>query len=281
VRPVNLIPPEERRGERTPLRAGALSYVVVGGLLLALAAITGLVFTGNQVTEREGEKASLEGQLVEATARAQALAPYGEFASVEEARQATVISLAQSRFDWERVLRELAIVIPESVWLTDVTGTVAPEVALTDSGTVATRAEIPGPALELIGCARGQVGVAELSAALRDIDGVTRVGVQSSKLPETAAAAVAAPTGEQSASGDPGDECRLRDFVAKFEIVVAFDEVPIPAIAAGAPTTPAEGTTDPDASVAEAQQQEQQAKDSAQEQSNEAKDGANNVGVAG
>jgi Tfp pilus assembly protein PilN len=274
VRPVNLIPPEQRRGERTPLRAGALSYVVVGGLLLALGAITGLVFTGNQVTEREGEKASLESQLVEATARAQALAPYGEFASVEEARQATVTSLARSRFDWERVLRELAIVIPGSVWLTDVTGTVAPEVAVTGSGVVATRADIPGPALELIGCTRGQDGVAELAAALRDIDGVTRVGVQSSKLPETTTGALADPTAEQSASGE---ECRIRDFIAKFEIVVAFDEVPVPPVASGSPTAPAES----DPAVAEAQQQVQQSEDSAAAQTNKAKDGANNVGVAG
>ena len=31
MRPVNLIPPEERRGDHAPLRAGALSYVIVGG----------------------------------------------------------------------------------------------------------------------------------------------------------------------------------------------------------------------------------------------------------
>ena len=43
-------------------------------------------------------------------------------------------SLAQSRFDWERVLRELAIVIPEDVWLTNLTATVSPEVQLDDSG---------------------------------------------------------------------------------------------------------------------------------------------------
>ena len=30
MRPVNLIPPEDRRGDRAPLRAGSLSYVVVG-----------------------------------------------------------------------------------------------------------------------------------------------------------------------------------------------------------------------------------------------------------
>ena len=32
---------------------------------------------------------------------------------------ATVTSLADSRFDWERVMRELSLVLPADVWLTE------------------------------------------------------------------------------------------------------------------------------------------------------------------
>ena len=32
MRPVNLIPPDERRGDRAAMRTGAFSYVLIGGL---------------------------------------------------------------------------------------------------------------------------------------------------------------------------------------------------------------------------------------------------------
>ena len=123
MRPVNLIPPEDRRGDRAPLRTGALPYAVVAALVLGLAAVSSVVLTGNTVSERESELASLEAREAQAQARVQALSPYAEFASLEQTRHDTVASLAQSRFDWERVLRELALVLPDDVWLIALTGT--------------------------------------------------------------------------------------------------------------------------------------------------------------
>ena len=40
MRPVNLIPPEARRGEKAPMRTGALSYVIVAVLAAALVGVT-------------------------------------------------------------------------------------------------------------------------------------------------------------------------------------------------------------------------------------------------
>ena len=59
MRPVNLIPPEERRGERAP-PAPAAPLRVLGALALALAAITAVAMTGNQIDEREAERDRLE-----------------------------------------------------------------------------------------------------------------------------------------------------------------------------------------------------------------------------
>ena len=33
MRPINLIPPEERRGSQAPLRSGPLAYILVGALV--------------------------------------------------------------------------------------------------------------------------------------------------------------------------------------------------------------------------------------------------------
>ena len=38
MRPVNLIPIEQRHGERAPMRGGPLAYVVIGALVAALSA---------------------------------------------------------------------------------------------------------------------------------------------------------------------------------------------------------------------------------------------------
>ena len=60
MRPVNLIPPEDRRGEHAPLRAGAVSYAIVGFLALALVGVVLMVLAGNEISENEAELAALE-----------------------------------------------------------------------------------------------------------------------------------------------------------------------------------------------------------------------------
>lgn len=226
MRPVNLIPPEDRRGDSAPLRTGPLPYVLLAGLVALLLGVTALVVIGNQISESKNEVAQLEGEDAAASAKAQRLASYTQFREMSEQRVETVSSLADSRFDWERVMRELSLVLPDDVWLVGLTATAAPGVGIKGGGGEGSnmRAAIAGPALELIGCAHGQEAVAGFVSALKDIDGVTRVGVQSSELPEEGA-----PSGSDGGGSDSGgDECRTRKSIAKFEIVVAFDAAPVP-----------------------------------------------------
>jgi Tfp pilus assembly protein PilN len=222
MRPVDLIPAEERRGERTPMRGGPLAYVLVAALVLALAGVTLLVVTNNQISEHKAEIASLEQQNSVAQARAAELSPYIQFHSVYEERVATVTSLAESRFDWERVMRELALILPNDVWLTSLGGTVTPDVSVTGAPSIALRDGVAGPALEMVGCGTGQEAVAGFVDALKEIDGVTRVGVQSSALKD-AATASGGSTDSVAASGT----CQTRAFIAQFQIVVAFDAAPV------------------------------------------------------
>jgi Tfp pilus assembly protein PilN len=219
MKPVNLIPPEDRRGDRAPARTGAVPYVIVAGLAVALLAVTAMVMFGNQVSERENTLATLEGRVAATSAQAQALQPYVEFDALASARQETVTSLAQSRFDWERVLRELALVIPDNVWLTDAVAAVAPT-----SSDGAAEASIAGPSMTLTGCGVSHEAVADFVAALRDIDGVTRIGISSSERP---GAGEDTSAGGGVAGGGTSADCRTRDMIAKFEIVAAFDGVPV------------------------------------------------------
>lgn len=86
------------------------------------------------------------------------------------------------------------------------------------------RGAIAGPALEITGCAKGQDGVAGFATALKEIDGVTRVGVESSSIPSAESSAEA---GGGSGGGE-GADCQTRSFIARFQMVVAFDAAPVP-----------------------------------------------------
>jgi Tfp pilus assembly protein PilN len=271
VRPVNLIPPEDRRGDRAPTRTGPLAYVLVGGLALVLAAVTGVVLTRNQISDREAEVASLEAQEAAARQRAEALAPYAQFAALEQARVQTVDSLAKSRFDWERVLRELALVIPADIQLTSVTGTVSPDVTVANGGGNSLRDSAPGPALEIAGCAPDHEAVAALAASLEDIDGVTRVGVNGS-----AASDPSDPSGGDAPDlgGSSGGDisCASSGPVAQFEMIAAFDAVTVEATTMSPEATPAPVSDEEPPEVADARGQEDQARDSAAEQTDKARD---------
>jgi Tfp pilus assembly protein PilN len=214
MRPVNLIPAEERPGSRKPLRSGPLAYMLVGALAAAVIAITALVVTENSISDKKAEVTQLEAEGAQITAKAQALSPYTQFASVREQRLATVTELADSRFDWARILHELSLVIPPDVQLTSLAGN-----ATAGAGGVGVglRSQIAGPALEMIGCASGQAGVAAFIEAVKGIDGVTRVGVPSSSISGGAGGeGNATAAGTCSAGG-----------TAQFQLVAAFDAAPV------------------------------------------------------
>jgi Tfp pilus assembly protein PilN len=261
MRPVNLIPPEDRRGDQAPLRTGPFAYIVLGGLVAILLGVVALVLTGNEISERQDEVAVLRNEDAAATVRATRLASYTQFQGFSEQRVQTVQSLADSRFDWERVMRELSLILPSNVWLIDLTASAAPGVSVGgegggSGGGAGLRGAAPGPALELHGCAAGQTAVAGFVTALKDIEGVTRVGVESSELANQDSGAGVSPDGE---AGTGGEDCRTRDFIANFALVVAFDAAPAPLAAEG------EGEVAPEAAPELAQATSNEASESSEE----------------
>jgi hypothetical protein len=150
-----------------------------------------------------------------------------------------VQSLADSRFDWERVMRELSLILPSNVWLVSLNASAAPGVSAEGGSSGGSsgglRGASAGPALEMSGCAAGQTAVAGFVTALKDIGGVTRVGVESSEL--------AGKEGGAGSGGGGGEDCRTRHFIASFSLVVAFDAAPVP------PTESSEVEMAPEAST--------------------------------
>jgi len=243
VRPVNLIPPEDRRGIRAPLRAGSMSYVIVGACAAILVAVLAMVLTQNSITERENEIAELEVKRDAAADRAAALAPYAQFAALQVQRELTISSLAESRFDWERVLRELALVIPANVTLETL------EAATAGGSDAASTVAPMSPSLTMTGCAPKHDDVATFVAALEDIDGVTRVGIQTSEKEDEIGEAAASGTANLCGTDAP-----------MFEVMAVFDGVTIelataPAAPIAPPAPPASG--EPEEAAADSESAEE------------------------
>lgn len=225
MRPVNLIPVEDRHGESRPLRTGPVAYIVLGALVLALAGVTMLVLTNNKISDSKSELAQVKREDAAAKERAESLASYTQFAALHEERVQTIASLADSRFDWERVMRELALILPHTVWLTELEASAGGGGAGGGSGGNLS-GSIAGPSLSIAGCAVGQDSVAGFVTALKDIDGVTRVGVESSELAGENEGAGS--SGGSNSGGGGSGGCRTRKFIAEFHLVVAFDAAPVP-----------------------------------------------------
>jgi Tfp pilus assembly protein PilN len=264
MRPVNLIPPEERVGTKTTGRSGVAGYIIIGALVIAIAVVAYVTSLGNKMDDHRAEIASLENEVADAQARANALQPYVDLANVRAARTVTIDSLAKSRFDWDSVLRELAKVTPSAISLSSVTGTVNPTVEVEGATPVALRTQVPGPALEIVGCATSQRQLADFISALHDIDGVTRVAASNSAKGDKPDKQEAAAADQGSSGAAASSECaRPKD--ANFQVVAAFDAVPAPsepAIGATGATTVASTTTTDDGGVgaeqaSQAQQQQQ------------------------
>ena len=103
MRPVNLIPSEERPGGRKPMRGGPLAYIVVGALAAAVIAVAVLAVTENQISDSKAEITRLETEktAVEAPCpgarRLLPVPPAARTARPDDRR-----SRPNSRFDWQR-----------------------------------------------------------------------------------------------------------------------------------------------------------------------------------
>jgi len=219
VRAVNLIPDDLRKGTAGGRTGGAV-YVLLGTLAVAVLLVAAWTVAGAKVTDAQNDLTRIQAEAAAAEQRAGQLEPYAKFASMADKRVETVSSLSRSRFNWPYAIREVSRTIPESVWLTQVVGTVAPGVTVNDVATGSTQAlrnALAVPAIEIVGCSTGQSGVARYLARLRSVEGVTRVSLATSEKTTDAGGGGATDVGES-------EDCRQGNAqIPKFEAVVFFE----------------------------------------------------------
>jgi len=229
MRAVNLLP-EGQRPRRAGGQLSGAAYVLVGVLGALLIATVLYALTANQVTDRKQRTAEVQGEAQRAEARTAALGPVGAFAQTKRTRVASVGILAQARFDWERLVREISLVLPRGTWLTQLdasadgsapgSSTSAP--AAPAAGAGAATAAPTGPSAKMTGCAPRQPDVARLMVRLRRMHRVEDVTLNQSGVTDSGAGAS---TGSGSAGAGTGGCGRLYSF----DLTIAFASVAPPA----------------------------------------------------
>ncbi|HVF78485.1 MAG TPA: pilus assembly protein PilM [Solirubrobacteraceae bacterium] len=203
-----------------------VAQVGCAALAVLAAAIVYLVVISNQVSTGREQLGTISAALVESERQAAELKPYDDFAKATLARRDAVTSVAKTRFNWDRALTELAQVGPGGVWLTSVSGTLTPESTVDGGagGGSGLRSALPGPALELEGCALREGKVPAYIDRLRAITGVTEVGFsRSERLEKAAAKPGSGPARPNSGAGAGSGDCRNGDEkTAQFSLVAYF-----------------------------------------------------------
>jgi Tfp pilus assembly protein PilN len=211
VKPVNLIPQDQRRG-RPSDSGGRGAPIALGVLAALLVMVVVYVLTANSVTDTKDktQAASAEADKLEAQASQQN--SYANFAQIAATRTLSVSQVAATRFDWERFMRELAHIMPDGSWLQSADASVTGETGSASASTPSTPTPAAGvaavvqPAANLIGCTPDQDDVAGLMVRLGELHRVDDV------------------TLNESTAGEPDQEVSLANCggLYTFNITVKF-----------------------------------------------------------
>jgi Tfp pilus assembly protein PilN len=236
VRPVNLLP-EQYRATRPSSQAAGSSRIVIGVLGALLVMAIAYAVTANQVNSRQGDIAAAKSEIQRAQVETASQNAFGSFHSMKEARETSVKQLAGGRFDWERLMREVALVLPKRTWVLDMTAstssqggpgatasTPSPSSSTTAGSTGAAGATAPAsPTVHVTGCALHQDDVAVLLVRLRKLDRATDVKLTESVKQDQDQGGAQVAT---DAAGGGSDTCGGGRF--KFDVTVTFS-APTPA----------------------------------------------------
>jgi Tfp pilus assembly protein PilN len=206
------------------------------GALLVMSVVYALSL--NQVNSNKTDIARAKSEIEQAKAQVAASAEFGDFHSVKETREASVKQLASGRFDFERLMRELALVLPAHTWLLDAStsttgadsgapgaATPPPPAAGAPAATTTDSAGAAGtnPTLNLSGCALKQNNVAVLLVRLRKLYRAEDVDLEESAEDTTDQGGARAQTSSDSA-GAGEESCGAGRF--KFTVHVKFSASP-------------------------------------------------------
>ena len=262
MKAVNLIPVERRVGAGVGLgRSQGGAYAVIA--LVTVLALMLFVYgkASHEISSDNSQAAKVTVEAEQARSDAGALARYNGLIAQSEARTVAAEGLMDQRFDWAHALHELSRVLPTTVSIASLAGTIAAteaskkaasasSSAASSSGTSASGSASSSssvssatpagtvPSVTLTGCANSQTVVAETLQRIRLITGVQEAQLTSSV--------------SSSGSGNGSTSCPSPN--PTFTVNVTFEPLPAsipsgatnvsnPATPAGAPAGSSTGSS--------------------------------------
>jgi Tfp pilus assembly protein PilN len=184
MRAVNLLPRQSAEKRREAPNAVVLvSAIGAAAVVLALAAG---VLLANRSVDRQRQSLSTARAVLAVTPAHHVSAKTNAFRTAvltqREQRSLALASAIGKRVAWDRILRRFALVLPNDVWLTSLTGTVPLDTSVT-AVTATTPSALPpqATALTLQGYTYTQAGVARLLERLSVLPDLKNVQLQNSQ----------------------------------------------------------------------------------------------------
>ncbi|HEV2712926.1 MAG TPA: PilN domain-containing protein [Gaiellaceae bacterium] len=179
MRAVNLLPRDEKRQRRQP---GAVTLTAVLGGVLVTAVLAGLfLMTSSTVSDRRSNLDALRAELA-------AIPPAEETPNAnaglenEKSQRVTLLGKALgSRVAWDRILREISLVLPEDVWFESLTANAPDPNFVPTPG----KTEAPQGAFTITGYSYSHDGVARLLARLSVLPQLERPTLGSSMVDDS------------------------------------------------------------------------------------------------
>jgi Tfp pilus assembly protein PilN len=185
MRAVNLLPRQQVAQKRERTNTVALVAALGGGVVL-LVLVAGFLLA-NRSVDRQRQDLSAARAVLAATPAHHVSAKTTAFRSAvltqREQRSLALASAIGKRVAWDRILRRFALVLPDDVWLTDLTGTVPLDSALPAGTAPATPGALPTTptALTITGYTYSQASVARLLERLEVLPDLKNVQLQNSQ----------------------------------------------------------------------------------------------------
>jgi Tfp pilus assembly protein PilN len=181
MRAVNLLPRDETRQRKQP---GAVTLTAVLGAVLVTAVLAGLFLTtSSTVSERQSNVDALRAEFAAIPPAPEQPASSSGLETEKSQRVELLGKALATRVAWDRVLREISLVLPEDVWLETMAANAAdPNFVPTPGNT-----EPPKGLFTISGYAYSHDGVARLLARLSVVPQLERPTLGSSTIDKTKA----------------------------------------------------------------------------------------------
>ena len=126
MRPINLLPSEERGRTAERLGGGVLGILLISGALVLLLMVGLYLLMLLRLNDLEDQVAQLDDEIAQQNARLAELSPYRDLQAQLDEKKPVADGIFSTRFAWDQFLQGLAFVVPETTALDAMTAEASP-----------------------------------------------------------------------------------------------------------------------------------------------------------